>query len=125
MTGSRVRLKLRDGCKASAKAMRSMYATAQTGDVAGTTIPASMDGAERSRIGMNRDRLYGIWKQFTGKVKEQWGTLTGDPVAAAAGRRDRLLGRIQEQRGISKQEADRQLSDFMRRNRNWWDLSRR
>jgi len=74
---------------------------------------------------MNRDRLHGIWKQFGGKVKEQWGTLTGDPLMVAAGTRDRLLGSMQEQRGLSKQEADRQLRDFMRRNRNWWDLSRR
>jgi uncharacterized protein YjbJ (UPF0337 family) len=35
-----------------------------------------MDGAGRGRIDMNRNRLHGIWKQFSGKVKEQWGTLT-------------------------------------------------
>jgi len=105
--------------------MRRMYGTAQTSDFRGNTIRASMDGAERGRIDMNRDRLQGIWQQFRGKVKEHWGTLTGDPLAVAAGTRKRLLGRIQEQRGVSKQEADRQLSDFMRRNRNWWDLSRR
>ena len=73
---------------------------------------------------MNRDRLIGTWKQFRGKAKERWGTLTGDPVAAAAGARDRLLGEIQEQRGASKEEADRQLDEFLRRNRNWSDLSR-
>lgn len=74
---------------------------------------------------MNRDRFHGIWMQFSVKVKEQWGTLTDDPLALAAGTRDRLAGRIQVQRGISKQEADRQLEDFMSRNRNWRNLSRR
>lgn len=74
---------------------------------------------------MNRDRFHGIWKQFSGKVKEQWGTLTDDPLAVAAGTHARLAGRVQEQRGISKQEATRQLEDFMSRNRNWRDLSRR
>jgi uncharacterized protein YjbJ (UPF0337 family) len=74
---------------------------------------------------MNRDRLLGIWKQFRGKAKEQWGTVTGDPVAIDAGARDQLLGKIQEQRGASKEEADRQLTDFIKRNRNWSDLSRR
>lgn len=74
---------------------------------------------------MNRDRLRGVCRQFGGKVKERWGTLTGDSLAAAAGTRDQLAGRIQEQRGIAKQEADRQLEDFMNRNRNWWDLSKR
>jgi uncharacterized protein YjbJ (UPF0337 family) len=74
---------------------------------------------------MNRDRFHGIWKQFSGKLKEQWGRLTDDPLAVAAGTRDRLAGRIRERRGISKQAAHRQLEDFMSRNRNWWDLSRR
>jgi uncharacterized protein YjbJ (UPF0337 family) len=74
---------------------------------------------------MNRNRLHGIWKQFRGKVKEQWGTLTDDPFTVAAGARDRLAGRIQARRGILKQQADRQLEDFQRRNRNGWDLSRR
>jgi uncharacterized protein YjbJ (UPF0337 family) len=74
---------------------------------------------------MNRDRLLGTWRQFRGTVKEQWGTLTGDPNAVAAGARDRLLGEIQVRRGASKEEADRQLRDFMKRCRNWSDLSRR
>jgi len=73
---------------------------------------------------MNRDRFLGTWQQVRGKVKEQWGTLTGDPYAIDAGARDRLLGQIQEERGASKEEADRQLADFLRRNRNWWNLSR-
>jgi uncharacterized protein YjbJ (UPF0337 family) len=83
-----------------------------------------MDGTGRGWIDMNRDRFDGIWKQFSGKAKEQWGTLTDDPLAVAAGKRDRLAGRTQEQRGISRQEADRHFEDFMNRNRNWWDLSR-
>ena len=73
---------------------------------------------------MNRDRLQGMCKQFGGKVKERWGALAGDPLAAAAGARDRLAGRIQERRGIAKQEADRQLEDFMSRHLDWQDLSR-
>lgn len=74
---------------------------------------------------MNRDRLYGICIQLRGTVKQQWGALAGDPLAVAAGTRDRLFGSIQERRGISKRESELQLEDFMIRNRNWWDLSRR
>jgi uncharacterized protein YjbJ (UPF0337 family) len=74
---------------------------------------------------MNRDRWLGIWKQLMGKAKEQWGTFTSDPFAIDAGVRDRLLGKIQEQRGAREREADRQLTDFVKRNRNWSDLSRR
>jgi uncharacterized protein YjbJ (UPF0337 family) len=103
-----------------------MYVTAQTAKFGRPRIRASMGMVRAAeRIGMNRDRIQGICRQFGGKLKEHWGTLTDDPLAAAAGRRDRLAGRIQEQRGISKQEAARQLEDFMSRNRNWRDLSRR
>ena len=74
---------------------------------------------------MNLDRLLGTWQQLRGRVIEQWGTLTGDPYAIAAGARERLLGEIREQNGASKEEASRQLADFVRRNRKWSDLSRR
>ena len=73
---------------------------------------------------MNLDRLVGTWLQFWGRMAERWGTLIGDPLMIDAGARDQLLGRIQEQRGASKEEADRQLTDFIKRNRNWSDLSR-
>jgi uncharacterized protein YjbJ (UPF0337 family) len=76
-------------------------------------------------VGVNLDRLLGAWQQLRGKMKERWGTLTGDPFTIDAGARDQLLGRIREQRGTSKEEADRQLTDFIKRNRNWSDLSRR
>ncbi len=72
---------------------------------------------------MNRDRVQGLSKLLGGKLKESWGTLVRDPHAMAAGRRAQIAGRVQEQRGISQQKADRQLDDFMRRNRNWSDLS--
>jgi uncharacterized protein YjbJ (UPF0337 family) len=77
------------------------------------------------RIVMNRDRLYGICMQLRGKVKQQWGAMTGDVGAVAAGTRDRLFGGIQERRGISQRESDLQLDDFMRRNGNWRDLATR
>ena len=74
---------------------------------------------------MNQDRIHGICMQVSGTVKEQWGKLARDPHVMAAGRSDRFAGRILEQRAISAQQAARQLDDFMRRNRNWWDLSGR
>ena len=70
---------------------------------------------------MNRDQLAGICMQFKGRLRE----LSIDPLTAAAGRRDRLAGRIQEQRGIAKEETERELKDFLARNRNWRDLSSR
>jgi uncharacterized protein YjbJ (UPF0337 family) len=74
---------------------------------------------------MNHDRIQGICMQFSGRLREKLGRLTGDPRTAAAGRSDCFAGRILEQRGIAAQEADRQLRDFLRRNRNWRNLSQR
>jgi len=73
---------------------------------------------------MNRDRLQGICKRVGGELKIGWGRLSNDSQAMAAGRRDRIAGKVQELRGISRQEAERQLKDFLRRHRNWSNLSR-
>jgi len=73
---------------------------------------------------MNQNRFQGLCMQFKGRLKEYWGRQMNDPQTSAAGRNERFEGRILEQRGISAAQADRQLVDFLRRNRNWWDLSR-
>ena len=65
---------------------------------------------------MNHDRIEGNWKQIKGKVKEQWGKLTDDDLDVIAGKRDQLLGRIQERHGIAKTEAEKQVNDWERRN---------
>lgn len=65
---------------------------------------------------MNHDRLEGNWKQMKGKVKEQWGKLTDDDLDVIAGRRDQLLGRIQQRHGLARDEAEHQVDTFERRN---------
>jgi len=62
------------------------------------------------------DRIEGNWMQFKGKVKEQWGKLTDDDLDIIAGKRDQLLGRIQERHGLAKEEAEKQLVSFQERN---------
>ena len=61
---------------------------------------------------MNRDWLEGNWKQVRGKVRERWGKLTDDELDVIAGRRDQLVGRIQELYGTSKNEIERDLDDL-------------
>ena len=65
---------------------------------------------------MNKDTVQGNWKQLKGKVKEQWGKLTDDDFDVIAGKRDQLVGRIQERHGISRDEAERQVKDWEDRN---------
>ena len=65
---------------------------------------------------MNQDRIRGQWKQVKGRIKEQWGRLTDDDLDVIAGKRDQLLGRIQQRHGLAKDEAHRQVQDFEGRN---------
>ena len=65
---------------------------------------------------MNQDRIQGRWKQLKGKVKEQWGRLTDDDLDVIAGRRDQLLGRIQQRHGVARDEADRQVRSWEQSN---------
>jgi uncharacterized protein YjbJ (UPF0337 family) len=60
------------------------------------------------------DRIAGGWKLFKGKVQKQWGKLTKDDIAAAKGRREELVGRIQARYGIDKVQADQQVDAWVK-----------
>jgi uncharacterized protein YjbJ (UPF0337 family) len=61
---------------------------------------------------MNRDQLKGNWRQFKGKIKQQWGKLTDDELDQAEGNWDLLVGKIQEKYGITREEAERRMSEL-------------
>ena len=61
---------------------------------------------------MNWDIAQGNWKQMTGTIKQQWGKLTDDAMTQVNGKRDQLVGKIQEAYGISKDEADKQVKEW-------------
>ncbi|MBI3041952.1 MAG: CsbD family protein [Betaproteobacteria bacterium] len=61
---------------------------------------------------MNWDRVEGNWRQLRGKFKEQWGVLTESQLEIVAGKRERLIGVLQESYGISKDEAERQVKEW-------------
>jgi uncharacterized protein YjbJ (UPF0337 family) len=65
---------------------------------------------------MNWDIAEGNWKQFKGKVKEQWADLTDDDLTKIEGRRDQLVGRVQERYGVAKDEAEKQVTAWEKRN---------
>jgi uncharacterized protein YjbJ (UPF0337 family) len=62
---------------------------------------------------MADDVLKGKWLQVRGAVKEQWGKLTDDQLDQIEGKRDKLVGKLQEEYGYTKQEAERQVDDFL------------
>ena len=64
---------------------------------------------------MNWDTIEGQWKQFKGRAKQAWSKLTDDDLANLNGKREQLAGKIQERYGIQKQEAERQIDDWITR----------
>lgn len=63
---------------------------------------------------MNWDQVEGKWKQYKGQTKEKWGKLTDDDIDVIDGKRQQLVGRIQERYGIAKEEAEKQADEFVR-----------
>ena len=58
---------------------------------------------------MNWDQIQGKWKQFKGLARQRWGKLTDNDLEVIAGKKDLLLGKLQELYGIGKEEAQRQI----------------
>jgi uncharacterized protein YjbJ (UPF0337 family) len=61
---------------------------------------------------MNWDQIKGSWMQIKGLVRKKWGNLTDDDVDVIAGKRDILLGKIQEKHGVAREEAEKELKDW-------------
>jgi uncharacterized protein YjbJ (UPF0337 family)/ElaB/YqjD/DUF883 family membrane-anchored ribosome-binding protein len=61
---------------------------------------------------MNWDQIEGNWKQALGRAKERWGRLSDDHLTEIGGRKDRLVGKIQEIYGATRDDAERQVSEW-------------
>lgn len=57
---------------------------------------------------MNDDQLQGKGTQLKGIAKERWGKLTDDEWTMIGGKKDQLIGKIQERYGITREEAEKQ-----------------
>ena len=64
---------------------------------------------------MNWDQTKGNWHQIKGKVRTEWGKLTDDDLVAIDGKREQLLGKLQEKYGIAKEEAEKQMDGFLKK----------
>ena len=70
---------------------------------------------------MNWDRIEGRWQQTRGKIREQWGKLTDDDLDIIAGKRDQLIGLLQERYGSTKDDIERQVREFESRYEEYAD----
>ena len=62
---------------------------------------------------MNWDQVEGNWKQVRGQAQQKWGKLSDDDLDVIAGKRDELVGRLQERYGYKKEEAEREADAFV------------
>ena len=65
---------------------------------------------------MNEHTLKGEWNQMKGAVKQKWAELTDDDLTHIEGSRDKLVGRLQERYGHSKENAEREVDEWRRHN---------
>jgi uncharacterized protein YjbJ (UPF0337 family) len=54
--------------------------------------------------------MEGKWKQLRGQVQEWWGQLTDQDLDVIAGKRDKLVGKLQERYGWAKREAEDEVA---------------
>jgi uncharacterized protein YjbJ (UPF0337 family) len=74
---------------------------------------------------MNDDTLRGQWKQVRGKAKEWWGKLTDDDLDVIDGKRDQLIGKLQERYGYSRDEAAQEVNMRLKEMDRQTDVNRR
>ncbi len=61
---------------------------------------------------MNKDIFEGKWEQLKGAVKEKWGDFTDNDLTEINGSREKLLGKIQECYGHSRENAEKEIKDW-------------
>jgi uncharacterized protein YjbJ (UPF0337 family) len=76
------------------------------------SVPQSTVSTVEGVTRVNLDHVEGNWKQLKSAAREQWGKLTASDWDTVAGRKDQLLGKIEERYGMSKDEAQRQAVNW-------------
>ena len=63
---------------------------------------------------MNEDIMQGKWKELRGHAKEWWGKLTDDEIERIQGKRDILLGLLQQKYGYTRAQAEQEIDRRMK-----------
>lgn len=76
----------------------------------------NMNNQDMNNKNMDNQTLNGEWNQLKGTVKQKWAELTDDDLTHIEGDRDRLVGRVQERYGHSREDAERDVDNWRREN---------
>jgi uncharacterized protein YjbJ (UPF0337 family) len=63
---------------------------------------------------MNWDQIEGKWKELKGKARSKWGKLTDDDLENAAGKKDVLVGRLQQRYGYKRDQAEKEVDTWIK-----------
>ncbi len=63
---------------------------------------------------MNWDQIEGKWTEMKGEIRKKWAKLTDDDMEYIGGNKDKLVGRLQQRYGNSKEQAERDLDEWQR-----------
>jgi uncharacterized protein YjbJ (UPF0337 family) len=64
---------------------------------------------------MNKDIFKGKWTQMKGGIRKQWGKFTDDDVDQIQGDVEKFIGKLQEHYGYGREQAEKEMNDFMNR----------
>jgi uncharacterized protein YjbJ (UPF0337 family) len=63
---------------------------------------------------MNKEILKGKWLQIKSDVPGWWSKMTDEDVDHIQGDTERFIGKLQERYGYARDEAEKELNDFLR-----------
>lgn len=58
------------------------------------------------------DWLGGNWKQFLGLIQENWGRLIHNDLVVAAGKREQLIGLLQQHCGYPRTQSEKAIDQY-------------
>jgi uncharacterized protein YjbJ (UPF0337 family) len=62
---------------------------------------------------VNQDILKGQWNQLKGSARVRWGKLTDDDLTQIKGDAERLRGKLQEYYGRSREQAEKDIKEWL------------
>ncbi len=61
---------------------------------------------------MNWSTIESGWNDYKANAKQQWSKLSHEQIDGTMGKREHLSAKVQEAYALSKEETDRQISDW-------------
>ena len=94
------------GCPRVAVFVNGFYSWAKIFGEFGETLP------KKGSLVVNTDIFQGKWKQIRGEARELWGDLTDDELEQINGSMDKLVGKLQEKYGYTREKAQKEADSF-------------